>query len=258
MNNAITMLIFNQTPAQFDLTKRAVESALAQDIPIDLFLVDNGSTDAKTWEWMRALQLSRDNVFVEHHDTNLSPTLLANWWAEELFHRRYYSHILGIPNDVILRPDTYSQMLKWPRGIVTASMTFDPGCDINASHEPVAVSECTPLAVVLLRRWVYDALISKDGYFYDPRYTFYCTDCDFALRIASCGIRGIQLSLPYYHYGSASHKLAPPSFAQAASVEANKDRARFVEKWGFKVDALEYGALAGDINFKGEGNASRS
>ena len=35
------------------------------------------------------------------------------------------------------------------------------------------------------------------------------TDCDLALRMVRCGIVGVQLDIQYFHYGSASHRLAP-------------------------------------------------
>lgn len=110
------------------------------------------------------------------------------------------------------------------------------------------------MAVALVRKWFYDSLIAKDGYFLDPRYTFYCSDCDMALRMAACGIRGVQLDLQYFHFGSASHKLAPPEIGDAIRREADADRRRFIEKWKFSVDSLEYGAMAQDLNFRGEGN----
>jgi GT2 family glycosyltransferase len=105
--------------------------------------------------------------------------------------------------------------------------------------------------VVLLRKWVYDALIARDGYLFDPNIFLYVSDCDFALRLASCGIRGVQLDLQYFHYGSASHRMLPPEKARIITNQADIDRAYFEKKWGFKCDALEYGACAQDINFRG-------
>jgi GT2 family glycosyltransferase len=113
------------------------------------------------------------------------------------------------------------------------------------------VNECTPMAVMLLRRWCYDALLARDGFFFDPRFFHYGSDCDFALRLASCGIRGVQLDVQYYHEGSATLKMAPPEERRKMDRQADVDRLKFIEKWGFPVTAYEYGACAADINFRG-------
>lgn len=246
--NAITMVCYNRTPMQLELSRRSAESALEQDIPVHLYLFDNGSTPP-TWEWMRSIE--GENVTIRRHEKNISPCQIANEYMEEFFDRLKYDYFLGIPNDVILPPNLYSEFLRWPRGIVTGSMTTDR--DHPKIYESSAVNECTPMAVVLIRKWVHQALIAKDGFFFDPRYFLYASDCDFALRMSSCGIRGIQLDLQYWHYGSASHRLGVPDLVTKSAYQADQDRAKFVKKWGFPVDAYEYGAMATDINFRGEG-----
>ena len=96
---------------------------------------------------------------------------------------------------------------------MTASQTEDRG--FPRFDHARAVSENTPMAVMMTRRWVYDALVVKDGYFFDEGFFNYASDCDLALRLAACGIRGVQLDMQYYHYGSASHRLAPPESGAA-------------------------------------------
>lgn len=251
MSNAVMMCLYNQVPEQLDLTKDAVATVLNQDIPVDVFLVDNGSTDdGATWESLQDLARF-PNVCITRHMVNRPPVKIANEMMADIFGRLGYRHVLGIPNDVILPTFLYREFLKWPRGIVTGSMTDDRNYDIEAPVHVDATSENTPLAVALYRRWAYDALIDKDGYFFDERYEHYCSDCDWALRTASCGIRGVQLNVPYYHYGSASHRLAPADDGERMRSVANTDRQKFTEKWGFGVADLEYGQRAVDINFRG-------
>jgi GT2 family glycosyltransferase len=249
MRHAILFTIYNQTDEQLELTKESYSSFIAQDVgDLELCIVNNGSTQP-TVDWLNSLDMSNPKVHVygAHYAKNVSPVLIANKYLAELFTRHEY--ILGVPNDVILPPNLFSQFLKWPRGIVTGSMTEDRNFPLFDQSR--AVSECTPMAVVLLRKWVYDALIARDGYLFDPNIFLYASDCDFALRIASCGIRGVQLDLQYFHYGSASHRMLPPEKARIITNQADIDRAYFEKKWGFKVDALEYGAMAQDINFRG-------
>jgi hypothetical protein len=247
MKTAALMLCYNQTPKQLELTKDAMASMLGQDVPPDVFVVDNGSTDGGTWEMLESLHLG--HFTIERNFINHSPIKVANSLMHRLFNEYGYDAILGVANDVVLPPNLLSEMLKCPRGIVTASQTEDRGFPLFESAR--AVSENTPMAVMLTRRWVYDALVAKDGHFFDENFFNYASDCDIALRLAACGIRGVQLDMQYYHYGSASHRLAPPESGAAQRHQADADRAYFEKKWGFRVDSLEYGHRPADPNFLG-------
>jgi len=235
--NPVLMIAFNNLA----LTKQAVASVLAQDIPVELHFVDNGSIDG-TWEWAS----EQGFASCQHNPVNRSPVAIGNTLAASIFSRR--SHLLGVPNDAILPANCYSELLKWPRGFVCAT---DIGQNTPECRPGKAVSENTPLAVMLTRKWAYDALIARDGYFFDENIFMYASDCDLALRMATCGIRGIQLDVPFWHYGSASHRLALPHISREITAQADRDRDYFEKKWGFKVDSLEYGQRPADINFKG-------
>jgi GT2 family glycosyltransferase len=234
--NPILMCAYNN----LELTKKAVASVLAQDIPVEFYFIDNGSTDG-TWEWIQT-----QPCICYRHEKNISPLKVGNDMFALLY--KSFDYILGIPNDVILPPNCYRELLRWPRGFVCAS---DNGQNMPTVHDSKAVSENTPMAVMLVRKWAYDAMIAKDGYFMDEGYFMYASDCDLALRMASCGIRGVQLDISYWHYGSASHRLAPPAEGDAMRRQADRDRAYFVQKWGFRVDSLEYGQRPNDLNFQG-------
>lgn len=243
--NRIMMVAYNN----LELTKKAVASALAQDLgDIALWVTDNGSKD-ETYNWLiEQKPLSGNIILPSTCSKNESPIKLANEFLRHSF-AKGNQYILAIPNDVVIPPILYRKMLEWPRGFVTASMTEDP--NFRWSEKVQAVNECTPLSVVLIRKWAHDALIAKDGYFFDERYFHYASDCDLALRMAACGIRGVQLDLPYYHVSSATLKNAPQEEHLAMCEQANRDRELFTKKWGFPVDAYEYGQCAVDINFRG-------
>jgi GT2 family glycosyltransferase len=244
--NPVLMIAYNN----LELTKKAVASVFAQDIPVDFYLEDNGSTDG-TEEWLGsggALEFPRSEgtLFSWHRrNINESPIRIANEYSARIF--RSYPYLLGVPNDVRLPSNCYSELLRWPRGFVCAS---DNGQNEPDCRPGRAVSENTPMAVMLTRKWAYDAIVAKDGYFFDEGYFMYASDCDMALRMAACGIRGVQLDIPYWHYGSASHRLAPQEEGDRMRIQANEDRAYFERKWGFKVDSLEYGKRPSDINFR--------
>ncbi len=245
--NSVLMICYNN----LDLTKQAVESVLRQTIPIHLTFIDNGSTD-DTAKWCKESLLPLPDVDVFTLPSNTQVAKVSNEYLRDIF--QVHPHVLGVPNDVILHPTLYEEFLKWPRGMVTGSEIKDRSAyDEYVSRfilPTTAVSENTPMAVILVRRWAYEAIMARDGYFMDEGYFHYASDCDLALRMATCGIRGVQLSTPYWHYGSASHRLAVMDEAQKARVQADADRSYFLRKWGFKVDSLEYGKVANDPNFK--------
>lgn len=250
MNNAVLMVVYNN----LELTKAAVASVLAQDIPVELWFVDNGSTDG-TWDWVMNDLTARplpvgSMIHRARIEQNKSPVAVVNAYFGAVFNSNDYDYILGVPNDVVLPTNFYRELLRWPRGIVTASQT-DESAFATLSESRV-VSTNTPMAVGLVRRWVYDALIAKDGYFLDPGFFHYASDCCLALRLAACGITGIQLDMPYYHYCSAALRLASPESARKQHFLADKDRAYFQRKYGFAVDSPKYAEVCGDINFRAE------
>ena len=54
MNNAIIITIYDRTQEQYDLSVQTVASAMAQDIPVDIFIVDEWSPGEKTKEWLHS------------------------------------------------------------------------------------------------------------------------------------------------------------------------------------------------------------
>lgn len=247
--NRIILICYNN----LEMTKQALASAMAQDIPdLEIMVYNNGSTDG-TGDWLESREWDEGKCEVEYvsHPVNYRPTHLCNVLLDDEFRAPSppENHILCMPNDVVIPPNLYSQMLRWPRGMVTASETKEnPPPFMAKSH---AVSECTPMALLLLRRWCYDAVMAHSGYFMDEKFVHYASDCDLALRMASCGIHGLQIDTQFYHYGSATLRKAPEADRHRMNREADQDREYFKQKWGFAVDAYEYGAAARDVNFRG-------
>lgn len=251
--HAVVLMAYNQTRTQYDLTVEAIESILAQDIgPLDLMLIDNGSTDPDTWPHFQMISdLYLDSfdtrVHRQRHKPNNSPVKVSNR-AMGYFYSMGHQKVLGVANDVILPRNAYRLMAQWPRGFVTASETKERGFPIvETAH---MVSECTPMAVSLVRKWFWDAMVSRDGYFFDEKYTHYVSDCDLAVRMRLCGLHGVQLDLPYYHYGSASWRMLNQEDGRKITTVADSDREYFEKKWGFKCDSWEYGQMPGDSEWQ--------
>jgi GT2 family glycosyltransferase len=251
IKHAVTMLAYNQVPQQLELTKEAVESVFAQDIgPIDFYFINNGST-YETRDWLKTLVAPNGhNLYVENYRENRSPVLVSNERLGSLFGRGYET-VLSTANDIILPPNMYREMMRWPRGVVTGSQTEERNFPLFETS--TAVNECTPMAAALLRKWFHDALVAKDGYFLDPNIFFYASDVDLALRMAACGIRGVQLDINYYHFCSGCWRMLPPEKGRLITGQADSDRDYFERRYGFKVDAPEYAQTAANINFRGVG-----
>ena len=257
--HAVVLTAYNQVEQQHNLTVQTVESILKQDIgPLDLLLIDNGSTVRGTWEHFEMLREmytaegSETRIHTKQFKENWSPVKIANCSMAYMW-RLGHGKILGVSNDVILPANFYRLADEFPRGIICGSMTEQ--LDFPTFEKASAMNECTPMAVALVRKWAYDALVAKDGYFFDENFFLYASDCDFALRIAACGIRGVQLDVQYWHHGSAHWRLLDQEAGRRETSKADVDRAYFVSKWGFPVTAYEYGACAADINFRGKGKA---
>jgi hypothetical protein len=251
MRHAALTIVYVQVEDQFELAKGAIASVLAQDIgPLDILYIDNGSTYPGLRPWLDDLAVfladSPHKLTVIHSAPNKSPIIWANWAYGQLF--KNYDKVLSFPDDVVLPENCYRLMSEWPRGLVTGSMTDQR--EFPRVEWAEATSECTPAAVSVLRKWFHEALVSKDGYFLDEGYVHYASDCDLALRMAACGLRGIQLNLPYYHYGSASWRLLEPREGRKLTLQADFDRAYFHAKWGFAVADDRYGQTSSDINFR--------
>ncbi len=249
--HAVLMFIFNTTEAQLELSKRALDSVLAQDVgPMDVFVVNNGSNQ-DTVDWLNSLRQPTNGswLYIKHFDQNVSPLKVVNEFLKTIFIQHEY--VLGLPNDILLPVSAFRLMLQWPRGFVSATPIEQDEPFQPIATTAKAVSENTPFCTMLTRRWAYEAIMAKDGYFFDERYAHYCSDCDLALRMAACGIRGVQLDTPVWHYRSASHRLAGEEIAKQITSQADKDRNAFKDKWGFPVSDPRYAEAARDLNFRG-------
>lgn len=248
--HAVLMMCYDR----LELTKQALASVAAQDIgPLEIFVVNNGSSDG-TREWLedfKTFVADSHLVHLTHLEFNQSPISVGNWLYRKIF-QLGHEYFLGLANDVVLPPNCYRELARWPRGIVTASQCGENPPPLMSSDQIQAVNECTPMAVALIRRWFHDALVAQAGYFMDEHYFMYASDCDTALRMGACGLRGVQLNLQYYHYGSATWRLAPEIEQKGMLRQADVDREYFRSKWKFGVSDEEYGRLASDINFRGE------
>jgi GT2 family glycosyltransferase len=239
------MLCYNTTPEQLELTKMTLASVIAQDIgDLDILLVDNGST-GETQGWIASLPQEGEGYTLDNirFESNTSPIAIVNDVASKFFDIGEAQHYLGIPNDVVLPPNCYRELLRVPRGLVAAMMDnygdprvprVAPPRELEPSEATVVGEDCH-FSVTLVRRWLYDALVAADGYFFDPGYFMYASDCDQKERMKRIGVTGAQTDLRCWHYSSACWRLAAPGIGNQITSQANNDRAHFFSKWGYRL-----------------------
>jgi len=216
------------------LTRKAVKTILAQDLEggVDLFIIDNGSTDG-TIPW---LFTQRDL-----HWVCPSPPLsgVAESWNRGLamFFGMGADYVLVVNNDIELRPDTYRHLINDGGGFVTAVGSDDPE-KIKALNEPDA-SKKRPhpdFSCYLIRREVWE----KVGPFDEKFLIAYAEDSDFHCRLHASGITAIALELPFLHYGAQTIKNADTADQIRIKTQAEKNREYFKQKYGFSVGSVEY------------------
>jgi len=238
MSHAILFFVYNQTEAQLQLTKNALRSVYAQDIgDLKVWIVNNGS-NAETVSWLNSLPSDcPSNAVIHgfHYAKNISPVLLINKYLSEIF--RTAEYVLCVPNDVVLPPNLYTEMLRWDQGIVAAGMHGSNPPVVMATEEISRIHGDVHVSVPLVRRWAFNAVVEHYGFFHDPRY---CSDCDLKLRLAELKVSTAQLDILCWHFESASIRLAPEYIAQDQHRKAGIDRAYFELKWGFAVGSPQY------------------
>lgn len=241
MSNLVMFTVYDTTAEQFELTKKAFASIMEQDIPVEVYVLDNGSTWPQTYYWLQHDVMSKPNCRWIRHESNQSPIKLHNSLLGWIFNEHEY--VLSVPNDVMLPPNTYRKMLERPEQMVAANM--------DGTNPPVLMEDVKRIhgdlhmAVMMTRKSAYDALVEKDGYFMDEGFFLYASDCDLKLRILKAVISTAQLDIQCWHYGSASHRLGAKG---NGAFGADSDRAYFTRKWGFPIGSDPYNRFVSKLS----------
>lgn len=221
MNNPVLMPCHNS----FKLTKDAVTSILNQSVPVHLLVVDNDSED-ETPIFMQAWGIQSYRV-----SPQIGVTRAWNYGLRYFFDNGA-EHVLVTNNDVVLRPDTYRELLDDGGPFVTC-------VGVNSfedSKKPFlkTIRPHPDFSCFLIRRLVWNQV----GPF-DERMVLYASDADYHVRMFQAGIAAYTIGLPFYHVACGTMK-GNPERAQAICDQADRDREFFFRKWGCKVGTPEY------------------
>lgn len=210
------------------LTKRCLDSVLAQDIPCQPFVILNGSQDCAAV----VRSYGRRITSIAHFEA-VSLNSVWNTALTMVFDSLKLEHVLVINNDVILRPDTYSLLLADGGGFVTG-VGVDSMDQTHVIH-PESKSPHPTFSCFLIHKWVWE----KVGKF-DERYWAFASDCQYHLRMDRMGIDAYQIDVPFYHEGSGTMKHMSNEDRDALQKRADADRDEFVRQHGFSIASPEY------------------
>lgn len=210
-----------------DMTKKAVKTVLSQDIPVNLLIIDNESTDGMS-EYFRTV----DTVGYVYF--NPPKSVAASWnYGLKFFFDIGYEHVLVVNNDIELRPDNYRRLLADGGGFVTGVGVREWPPDGPPSFERRPHPD---FSNYLIRRDTY----YKVGPFDENFLCAFGEDWDYHVRMHLAGVNAHCIDLPFLHHGSMTIKNATPSEIRKIQQQADKNRAYFKKKWGMAGASEEY------------------
>lgn len=219
------------------LTKRAVKSALLQDVPVVITVINNACNDG-TGPWLKTKQVNSVTFQVQHS--------LASCWNFGLkcMLTPENDTALVLNNDVEIRSDTYSLLAECCKEFVSAVSVDDKrrignAGDRTANNLLESLREHPDFSCFMIRKSLYD----KIGHFDDSYYPAYVEDCDYHVRIHKAGLKAYCVDLPFYHAGAQTVKTAERGEYERIRRAADTNREKFRLKYGCLPGTAEYNNL---------------
>ena len=234
MTNPVLILTHNN----LDLTRRCVESVLAQDIETQIQILDNASTDGMD-HWIKPMGV----LPVIYCKENLGVSKGWNDGLTDLFSEPSRDHVLVIGNDTVLPSWFYSTLLSY-------DLPFVSGVAVDNMEQIVSLPERTEpvpnpdFSAWLIKRSVWE----KVGPFSDAMVSW-ASDCDFHVRAHRLGINLLKVNVPFYHVHSRTIELAPTREKRMLEMQADSDRMTFSEIWKCRVGSPQYAELFSEESF---------
>lgn len=221
-----------------EMNKVCVTSALNQDIPTWVYLVDNDSQD-HTYEWAK----STDGLVPVQFSPQIGVSGGWNHGLKTLFECEGAEHVLVVNSDTVLPRWFYSSLLSYD-GPFISGVSVD-NMDTIANPEPRKELGPGPdFSAFMLTKWCWETV----GPF-DETMSLYAQDLDWHIRAHRAGVPLMNAGVPFYHERSSTLNNAAPKERRAIQMQADADRLRFYEKYGFHTWSPEYAAQFTPSNF---------
>lgn len=226
------------------LTKKTLASVMAQDVAVEVLIVENNSSDST------AQYLATKNISVIHAPEQWA---LAKCWnvALRALWKLGYDRALVLNNDLEIRKDCVSvindYMRDWPlRPFVSCVSVDNPeqlgeAGDRNASALKSGEREHPDFSAFMIRKSVTD----KIGFFNEEYFPAYSEDAEFHIRMFRAGIKAVCIDVPFLHHGASTLKQSDPGEAARIRRGADANRQRFKKVYGCLPGSSEYYALFG-------------
>lgn len=219
------------------LTKKALTSVLAQDVPVEVLVVNNDSSDGT------APYLSTKAVSIIHTGEQWA---LAKCWNTALrwFWNRGYTEALVVNNDVEIAADT-ARLLSSHGGPFVTCVSVNTEEQFNV----VRTSDIEELrgterehpdySCFLIRQ----SVTNRNLWFDEECFPAYLEDSFHHKAMFDAGIPAVCISLPFLHHGASTLKTASVYDQRIIKEGADRSRERFRKRYGCVPGTKEYEEL---------------
>lgn len=241
--NSVLILSYNGLP----LLKKCVESVRKQDIPTDIFILDNGSSDG-TDSWLDDML---GTVGSCSFNENKGVSSGWNMGLSMLLEEDLDNHCLVLNQDAVLPPYFYRDLLAYNVPFVTGFPVAT--MDDLEPQAPRAQSGLSPhpcFSAFLIKRECWEKIgpfreekFDDDGKRKMVGFWSWANDCDYHARAHRLGIEMWKSEVPFYHESSSTIRNASDEDRQWLNEQANMDRAVFHSIYNCLPGQKEYEAL---------------
>lgn len=220
----------------YELTRRCVESCLAQDCgDILISLIDNDSSD-QTYEWAKQhIPLPRSLV---QFRPQIGVSAGWNIGLKHLFVDEGAAHVFVVNSDTIL-PSYFCRAIL--SEMQQRNLLFASGQSVEHNPPHVLIPQEPVPSPDFSAYCISKTAWERIGEF-EETMRLYASDNDYHLRAHRAGVHLWNALVPFYHERSSTLRLASPRDRREIELQADADRVVFREKWGFDTWSPQYAA----------------